>query len=395
MASIEKTVFISYRRKDISWALDVYQYLTYHQYDVFFDYTSIPSGDFERNIIGNIKARAHFLVILTPEALERCNEAGDWLRREIETALDEKRNIVPIFFDGFSFGDPAITQKMTGKLSYLNLYNGLNIHSDYFIEGMERLSAQYLNVPLDAVLHPVLIEVQKIVKKEQLAANQAVIDKNLDYLVGQKTREGKEYGVNRPGERRVIKERIQPGALKTKYGIWSFGTHQLVYGAISLALYSVLAVATNFLQLPASSNVAFRPAVAIPLFFGIAFGPIVGFISGFLGNVIADLISGTGFWIWWDIGIGMMGLVAGLMAFSFVNFKARSTLLKAERYVILAVLVGMGVASISEMWVSGANIFVVINENFIPSVIANLINGLILIPILMIAYDAVVSRSGR
>ncbi len=47
------------------------------------------------------------------------------------------------------------------------------------------------------------------------------------------------------------------------------------------------------------------------------------------------------------------------------------------------------------MWVSGADMNTVIYANFIPSVVANLINGLILVPILMIAYDAVVSRSGR
>ena len=102
MARIEKTVFISYRRKDISWALLVYHRLTANGYDVFFDYTSIPSGDFEQIIISNIKARAHFLVILTPTSLDRCNEPGDWLRREIETAISVKRNIVPLFFDSFS-----------------------------------------------------------------------------------------------------------------------------------------------------------------------------------------------------------------------------------------------------------------------------------------------------
>jgi energy-coupling factor transport system substrate-specific component len=180
-----------------------------------------------------------------------------------------------------------------------------------------------------------------------------------------------------------------------KRSLWKFGTREVVYAAIGAALYAVLGVATNFIQIPSAGNVAFRPAVAIPLFFGIAFGPIVGLISGFLGNMLTDLISGYGFWFWWDLGNGLMGLVAGLMAFSFVSFKARSTLLKAELYVILGVLVGMAVASISEMWVSGADINTVIYGNFIPSVVANLINGLILVPILMIAYDAVVSRSGR
>jgi hypothetical protein len=57
MAQVEMTVFISYRRKDVSWALAVYQDLTYQGYDVFFDYTSIPSGDFDQIIISNIKAR--------------------------------------------------------------------------------------------------------------------------------------------------------------------------------------------------------------------------------------------------------------------------------------------------------------------------------------------------
>jgi formylglycine-generating enzyme required for sulfatase activity len=173
MARIEKTVFISYRRKDISWALAVYQDLTHQGYDVFFDYTSIPSGDFEQIIISNIKARAHFVLILTPTALDRCNKPGDWLRREIETAINEKRNIIPLFFNGFKFGSVSVSKQLTGKLKNVSRYNGMNVHQDYFREAMERLRTQYLNVPLDAVLHPLSAEVQKVVKDAQLAANEA------------------------------------------------------------------------------------------------------------------------------------------------------------------------------------------------------------------------------
>jgi hypothetical protein len=50
---IEKTVFISYRRTNLPWALAIYQELTHHGYDVFFDYLSIPSGDFEKIIVEN------------------------------------------------------------------------------------------------------------------------------------------------------------------------------------------------------------------------------------------------------------------------------------------------------------------------------------------------------
>ena len=178
MAQVEKTVFISYRRVNASWALAVYEYLTKHGYDVFFDYTSIPSGDFEHSIISNIRARAHFLLILTPSALDRCNDPGDWLRREIETAIVERRNIVPLFFDGFSFGTPSVSRSLTGKLSTLRKYNGLEVPIGYFEEAMKRLCSQYLDVALDAVVHPVSRDVQQLVVKQQAAANDALLRRN-------------------------------------------------------------------------------------------------------------------------------------------------------------------------------------------------------------------------
>ena len=182
--------------------------------------------------------------------------------------------------------------------------------------------------------------------------------------------------------------------MKSK-SLWKFGTREVVYAAIGAALYAVLALATNALQIPSAGNVAFRPAVVIPMFFGVAFGPIVGFISGFLGNFISDQIAGYGFWPWWDLGNGIMGLIPGLIAASIVSYKSGKSILKAEIFCVIGIVVGMGIASLSEMWVSGADMKTVFVGNFIPSVVPNLINGLILVPLLMIAYDAVVSRSGR
>src|SRR4051812_17231498 len=102
---VEKTVFISYRRTNAMTARAVYQHLTANNYDCFLDNESIDSGSFERVILSQIAARAHFVVILTPSALERCAEPGDWLRREIEYALDNHRNIVPLMFEGFRYSD--------------------------------------------------------------------------------------------------------------------------------------------------------------------------------------------------------------------------------------------------------------------------------------------------
>lgn len=86
-------------------------------------------------IVNNIKARAHFVVILIPSALECCDDPNDWLRREIETALDEKRNIVPVLLEGCSFGDESISKHLTGKLANLKNYNGQNVPAFFFRRG--------------------------------------------------------------------------------------------------------------------------------------------------------------------------------------------------------------------------------------------------------------------
>jgi len=173
MERIEKTVFISYRRTNVPWALAIFQNLTQHGYDVFFDYSGIASGDFEQVILGNIMARAHFLVLLTPSALERCGEPGDWLRREIETALESKRNIVPLMLEGFDFGSPKIASQLTGKLAALKRYNGLSIPPEYFLEAMGRLRDRFLNVPLTAVLHPASPAAQVAATEQKAVADAA------------------------------------------------------------------------------------------------------------------------------------------------------------------------------------------------------------------------------
>jgi tetratricopeptide (TPR) repeat protein len=173
MDRIEKTVFLSYRRTNIPWALAIFQNLTQNGYDVFFDYNGIASGDFERIILGNITARAHFLVLLTPSALERCGDPEDWLRREIETALESQRNIVPIMLESFDFAAPGIANQLTGTLAGLRNYNGLRVPPDYFEAGMERLRTKFLNVPLTAVIHPASGPAQQAADEQKAAANAA------------------------------------------------------------------------------------------------------------------------------------------------------------------------------------------------------------------------------
>jgi len=48
------------------------------------------------------------------------------------------------------------------------------------------------------------------------------------------------------------------------------------------------------------------------MFFGYAFGPVVGFFSGAVGNMFGDALTGFGLSPQWSIGNGLIGLIAGL-----------------------------------------------------------------------------------
>jgi TIR domain len=151
MSESDKKVFISYRRSaSAGWAYSVLGDLCAKGYDVFMDVNSINSGDFERVILNQIEAHAHFLLILTPGSLQRCNEPGDWLTREIEYAMKLQRNIVPLTFERFNF--TSQTQYLPASLARLPKYNALEIPHGYFEDGMTKLRERFLKQPVYGVV---------------------------------------------------------------------------------------------------------------------------------------------------------------------------------------------------------------------------------------------------
>jgi len=95
---------------------------------------------------------------------------------------------------------------------------------------------------------------------------------------------------------------------------WEVGTRQVVWMAIGAALYAVFSWLFNgtVFVVPSLSQVSLRPAIAIPMFFGYAFGPVVGFFSGAVGNMFGDALTGFGLSPQWSIGNGLVGFIAGL-----------------------------------------------------------------------------------
>lgn len=177
--------------------------------------------------------------------------------------------------------------------------------------------------------------------------------------------------------------------------IWGIGVRQVVYMALGAALYGGLSYLTNILQLPATSNVSFRPAIVIPLFFGAVFGPWVGLFTGGIGNFLGDYISGYGVYWNWDLGNGLIGFVAGLaLLITWGRYSKLANIVTAEIFGIVAVLVGIGFAAYSDIWVSKYNVAAA-TGNFVPAALSDLVNGIILLPILLVAYNAAMRRMGR
>jgi len=100
----------------------------------------------------------------------------------------------------------------------------------------------------------------------------------------------------------------------SKHKMWGVDTREVVYMAIGAALYAIFSYMFNgtVFVVPSLSQVALRPAIAIPMFFGYAFGPVVGLFSGAVGNMFGDALTGFGLSPQWSVGNGLVGFIAGL-----------------------------------------------------------------------------------
>jgi energy-coupling factor transport system substrate-specific component len=82
----------------------------------------------------------------------------------------------------------------------------------------------------------------------------------------------------------------------------------VVVVAIGAALYGL----GGLISIPVFANTTIKPAMAILALFAGIWGPVIGFLVGFLGHWITDLFAGWGVWPTWMLGSGIVGLGIGL-----------------------------------------------------------------------------------
>lgn len=95
-------IFISYRRDGGEFFGKILSdKLLAKGYSVFFDVESLHSGPFNTQLYQVIDQCQDFILILSPHALDRCVNPGDWVCSEIAYAIEKHKNIVPVVMRDF------------------------------------------------------------------------------------------------------------------------------------------------------------------------------------------------------------------------------------------------------------------------------------------------------
>ena len=139
----------------------------------------------------------------------------------------------------------------------------------------------------------------------------------------------------------------------------------------------------------AAGLITWHPEVAIVLFCGIVFGPLVGLTVGGASSLLGDIISyHTSFWNW-ELGYALIGFLAG---FSVLLTARRSSLLQKilliELASLIAVVVGLGCAAYSDRWIVGIDPSAVAGELLFAGT-SDLVNGLLFLLLFLAIYYGV------
>jgi len=236
---------------------------------------------------------------------------------------------------------------------------------------------------------------------------------------------------------------------------WEIDTDRILYMALGTALYVLLSYVFNGLLELSVGQVVIRPMVCIPVLAGYAFGPVVGFFTGAVGNVLGDFVTGWGVFPAWAIATGLTGLIPGwasilaeekrnlpflttlvvvlvviaasvvfvhprvpepftgevtnhtfwgwalliggavMLANRFLLEQASVALAAVNLWGTLGILAGSAFAAVAHIWINEYTPGTAIIGEFAPAAGTDILNLMIFTPLVLAAYNAVRGRAGR
>ena len=119
-------------------------------------------------------------------------------------------------------------------------------------------------------------------------------------------------------------------------GKWN--TKTIVGIAIGAAIFDVL---MNFESIRVTTNTSLTTSYIVLPIVGALFGPLPAFLTGLIGNTIADLIGGWGLWFDWSFGNAVAGFFMGLLP--LYGAKIEDGVFTVKHAIIYAVVTVVGV----------------------------------------------------
>ena len=132
-------IFISYKRKSLATANNLYYRLTIKGYSTFFDLEEMRRDNFNVQLLNYIENAKDVFVLLEEGSLDACKQLNwedDWFCKEIAHALKTKRNIIPILIGEYKMPKQDFFPE---ELKELSLKNAPEFSFSYFDAYLNKL----------------------------------------------------------------------------------------------------------------------------------------------------------------------------------------------------------------------------------------------------------------
>ena len=200
-----KGVFISYRRgggADVARIIEAF--LDKSGYDVFLDVDSLGGGHFDEMILNQIKIRKNFILICNKGCFERFCDPADWVRREVECAIECQKHIVPVVLEGFDWSDVSSQAGIPDQLRRHNSFPYVHVFwkdtQDRLIKMIEASAELTYSSLLNQHLLPNVVDSPLNTNAPEEIDQQKNLPKNKTYQINSKNPKSRAKGEKVPGK---------------------------------------------------------------------------------------------------------------------------------------------------------------------------------------------------
>ena len=170
-----------------------------------------------------------------------------------------------------------------------------------------------------------------------------------------------------------------------------------IRNVVATGIGAALFVVIGMINIPTPvPNTSIQLQYPLQALFSVIFGPIVGFLMGFIGHAIKDAMSGGGLWWFWITGSGVFGLLVGFFRKFFQVEEGKFEVKDIIRFNLIqfgANAIAWLIGPIGDVIVSGEPVNKVIAQSIV-AILVNSATVAVIGTVLLTAYARTRTRAG-